>query len=259
MGVAATGYNFSTPQAVVAANNQSIVILSSVSAGFATGQIQTPQEISGANFSSFPDLFVSSVTATGSAVTFHFTNSDNQVPTGYLMTSGFTGAASVYNFPHFQAITSSTTSSATIASTASAGTATGEVQLPMAPFLNDYLYVQLVAYNSSAQTNFFGQSIYADSTPVGPITAASAPVNLTAPVISGTPQVGYVLTLAQGTWTGTPTITDQWEANGVAISGQTGPTYIPVVGDETKNITVVETATNPLGSVNATSNSLSAS
>ena len=251
-------YNFSTPQAIVSPNAEHVVILSSANDGTQTGgDIQFATSVNGAVFSSFPDLFVSSVTATGSAVTFHFAG-QAVAPTvgGFITTSGFTGAGSAYNFSAQQAITASTTSSATISSTANVGSATGEVQLPMTPFVGDDIFVQEVAFNTTNQNNFPGLSKFISSQPVGPITAAGPPDNITPPVISGTPQVGDVLALTQGTWSENPQLVDQWESNGTPISGQTGPTYIPVVGDETKNITVVETATDPLGSANATSNSL---
>ena len=252
----ASVYNFSTPQAIVSPNAEHVVILSSANDGTQTGgDIKFATSINGAVFSSFPDLFVSSVTATGSAVTFHFAG-QSVAPTGFLTTSGFTGAGSAYNFSTQQAITSSSTTSATIASTANVGNATGEIQLPMTPFVGDDIFVQEVAFNTTNQNNFPGLSQFISSQPVGPITAAGPPVNITPPAISGTPQVGDVLALTQGTWSENPQLVDQWESNGTPISGQTGPTYIPVVGDETKNITVVETATDPLGSANATSNSL---
>lgn len=84
---------------------------------------------------------------------------------------------------------------------------------------------------------------------------ARSPVNTVAPTITGTAQVGQVLTRTTGTWTGspTPTYTQQWYANGAAISGATGTTYTPVVGDVGKTITVRVTATNANGSAQKTS------
>lgn len=80
------------------------------------------------------------------------------------------------------------------------------------------------------------------------------PVNLTPPTISGTAQVGQTLSRVAGTWQNSPTsFTFQWSANGVAISGATATTYVPVVADIGKTITVTTTATNAGGSASATS------
>lgn len=66
-----------------------------------------------------------------------------------------------------------------------------------------------------------------------------------APAVTGTAQVGQTLTVSNGTWnpsSGT-TFTRKWYANGAEISGQTGATYQPVVGDIGKTITARVTAT----------------
>ena len=83
----------------------------------------------------------------------------------------------------------------------------------------------------------------------------AAPANTVAPSISGTAKVGQTLTAANGTWTGrpTPTLTRQWRADGNAISGATGATYVPVEGDIGKAITVRVTGANPYGSAAVTS------
>lgn len=85
--------------------------------------------------------------------------------------------------------------------------------------------------------------------------AVNAPRNTAVPTITGTAQVGQTLTRTTGTWAGspTPTYTQIWTANGVTISGATGTTYVPVIGDIGKVIRVVVTATNPNGSASATS------
>ncbi len=65
-----------------------------------------------------------------------------------------------------------------------------------------------------------------------------------APAITGTAQVGQVLTVSNGTWvpsSGT-TYTRKWYAAGVEISGQTGTTYTVLVGDLGKVITARVTA-----------------
>lgn len=85
--------------------------------------------------------------------------------------------------------------------------------------------------------------------------APAAPVNTVAPAISGTAQVGQTLTSTTGTWTGkeTPVLTRQWRAAGTVIPGATAATYVPIVGDIGKAITVTVTGENWAGRVAATS------
>jgi hypothetical protein len=85
--------------------------------------------------------------------------------------------------------------------------------------------------------------------PAGPPPANSAPVNTVAPSISGTPQVGQTLTASRGTWTGypSPTFTDQWKRDGVAISGATSLTYDQVTADLNAIMTFTPTASNGVG------------
>jgi hypothetical protein len=84
------------------------------------------------------------------------------------------------------------------------------------------------------------------------------PANAVAPVISGTAVVGQTLTAVAGTWAGipTPTVTGNWQRNGVNISGATGLTYVLTQADagNTANITYEETATNTAGAVTQDSN-----
>lgn len=87
----------------------------------------------------------------------------------------------------------------------------------------------------------------------GVVNGTGAPANSVAPAITGTSRVGQTLTSTTGTWSGSPTFTRQWKANGIAISGATGATYVPVVGDVGKTITVTVTATNDAGNVSVTS------
>lgn len=75
------------------------------------------------------------------------------------------------------------------------------------------------------------------------------PVNTIAPVLTGSAVIGNVLTCNVGTWTGipTPTITHQWYANNVAISGETGTTLTTTGRSAGEVIKCRETATNGLG------------
>jgi putative cell wall-binding protein/peptidoglycan/xylan/chitin deacetylase (PgdA/CDA1 family) len=72
--------------------------------------------------------------------------------------------------------------------------------------------------------------------------------------ITGTAQVGQVLTANPGTWTPAPTtFTYQWLRNGAAITGATNSTYTLTTADQSARITVRVTGT--LGTSTATSTS----
>ncbi len=91
------------------------------------------------------------------------------------------------------------------------------------------------------------------------VVQALAPINTTAPSISGTAQDAQTLTLNPGAWDGTPAITTtyQWrrcDASGLScadIAGATGLTYVPVPADVGKTLRAVVTATNAGGSTGA--------
>lgn len=84
------------------------------------------------------------------------------------------------------------------------------------------------------------------------------PSNTVAPVISGTAVVGQILSSTTGTWIGTPipTYTYQWYRGANPISGATSSTYTLVQADATFAVTCEVTATNVVGSAEATSNAL---
>jgi hypothetical protein len=90
------------------------------------------------------------------------------------------------------------------------------------------------------------------------IKSGLSPVNSVAPVISGTATVGSILTSTTGTWIGSLpiTYTYQWLRNGLNISGATSSTYTLVTADTSNVVSCRVTATNSVGSANATSNSL---
>lgn len=87
----------------------------------------------------------------------------------------------------------------------------------------------------------------------------TAPAVTSAPVITGTAQVGQTLTVTPAVFTGdpAPTVTRQWEKSTggayTAIAGATDLTYDPVVGDVGATIRVTETATNSKGTVTSSS------
>lgn len=87
---------------------------------------------------------------------------------------------------------------------------------------------------------------------------AIIPFNTIAPVVSGTNTVESILTTTNGTWGGSLpiTYTYQWLRNGTNIGGATSSTYTLVTADTSNVVSCRVTATNSVGSANATSNSL---
>jgi Ig domain of plant-specific actin-binding protein len=84
--------------------------------------------------------------------------------------------------------------------------------------------------------------------------AGGAPVNTSAPTISGLPYVGKTQTASPGTWTNSPTsFTYQWarcDAHGNncnQISGATMKTYVPTSADVNHTLEVWVTASNSAG------------
>lgn len=88
------------------------------------------------------------------------------------------------------------------------------------------------------------------------ITPASAPANSVLPAVSGTAQVGQTLTALEGVWSGGPTFTYRWQEDSAGwanITGATGRTCDPVVGNVGNALRVIVTGTNAAGSASATS------
>lgn len=86
----------------------------------------------------------------------------------------------------------------------------------------------------------------------------TVPVNTVAPAVTGTAQVRNALTCSTGTWSGPPTsYSYQWK-RGATNVGTNSNTYTLVAADVGSTMTCVVTATNSLGSANATSNATSA-
>jgi hypothetical protein len=87
-----------------------------------------------------------------------------------------------------------------------------------------------------------------------------APINKTAPQVSGNAEVGATLTCSQGTWTGNPapTFTYQWLRDETVIAGATASTYKTSGADGGHAIACAVTGTNSVRSNEAQSfNSLS--
>jgi len=83
--------------------------------------------------------------------------------------------------------------------------------------------------------------------------AATAPINGVIPAISGEPQVGETLTAFPGVWAPFADLTYQWKVDGVNVPGASASTYVPVVGDIGKAVSVEVTATNTGGTATAES------
>mgnify|MGYP001176819520 CR=1 FL=1 len=90
--------------------------------------------------------------------------------------------------------------------------------------------------------------------------AASPPLNSVRPVISGTAQRGQTLIGTLGTWSGQDNVYDyRWQrsaddgATWTDIAGATRPTYDLAVGDVGKRVRLLVTATNPDGTLAASS------
>ena len=91
---------------------------------------------------------------------------------------------------------------------------------------------------------------YAQATTALTITAAktaSAPTDMSPPVVSGTAQVGDVLSATTGTWTGASSYAYQWAGNGTKIASATAATYTPVSTDAGHTLTATVTATGSSG------------
>jgi hypothetical protein len=107
-----------------------------------------------------------------------------------------------------------------------------------------------------------GGSATAVSAPTGVVQAAPppAPVNTSAPTVSGTPVQGQTLTASQGSWSNNPTgYAYQWRdcdgsgGNCVDIAGATSSTYLVAAGDVGSTVRVTVTASNAGGSGTASS------
>jgi hypothetical protein len=84
-----------------------------------------------------------------------------------------------------------------------------------------------------------------------------APVNTTAPVVSGTGTVGQTLSCTMGNWQYAPTAyAYQWLRNGGAIAGATASTRVLVAADSGASVSCRVTATNAAGSTPITSNAI---
>jgi hypothetical protein len=87
----------------------------------------------------------------------------------------------------------------------------------------------------------------------------AAPANVVQPSLVGNGAVGLVVTCNQGTWSGfpTPTFSYDFRVNSVSVQSGASNSYTPLIGDDTKTLTCLVTATNSQGSASeGASNSL---
>jgi hypothetical protein len=76
------------------------------------------------------------------------------------------------------------------------------------------------------------------------------PASLTAPEATGPAQVGGTLSCTEGAWDteGVLAVTYQWQRDGSAIAGATGPSYVVTANDQGRTLTCAVTAANPAAS-----------
>ena len=130
------------------------------------------------------------------------------------------------------------------------GSATASSYLLQAADIGSTLRVRVVASNAA------GPSAPADSAQTAVVTAAPplVPVDTALPAVSGTAQVGQILSGSTGSWSNSPTsYTRQWArcdsggANCADIGGATAATYLLVAADQGSTFRVRVTAANAAG------------
>jgi hypothetical protein len=87
----------------------------------------------------------------------------------------------------------------------------------------------------------------------------AAPANVVQPLLVGNGAVGSVVTCNPGAWSGSPspTFVYDFRIDGSSVQSGASNTYTPLIGDDTKTLTCLVTATNTEGSASeGTSNSL---
>jgi hypothetical protein len=120
--------------------------------------------------------------------------------------------------------------------------ATAQTYVPVTADIGNTITVAVVGINSA------GPSAAATSAATAAVVAQPIPVNTAIPTISGTTQVGQVLTAAPGTWTNSPTsYSYQWQREGFNIGGATNQTYTLLQGDNAGLINVKVVANNAGG------------
>jgi hypothetical protein len=121
---------------------------------------------------------------------------------------------------------------------------------------------------SAATANKVGVIAGSTTSGINVTMVPAAPVNTAAPVVSGTPTVGSLLSCSNGSWTGENELTlsvgwpfttpfaYQWLRDGSAIAGSTSNAYLVQAADLGHGLVCEVTATNAAGHASAKSNSL---
>jgi len=122
-------------------------------------------------------------------------------------------------------------------------------------FLADYGNARVQRWDSGGYT--FWAADAATPATGGPGPVVTAPVNTTAPAISGTASPGQTLSCQPGTWTGSPTFAFAWKRDSTSVGS--GQTYLVTAADAGHPITCAVTATNSAGTGNASSASVTPS
>jgi hypothetical protein len=116
------------------------------------------------------------------------------------------------------------------------------------------LYMRAKVTNVSGSATGFA---FSNSTP-----KVGAPYNSAAPTTSGTMQVGETLTVAAGTWSGSPTLSYQWQSSSdsiawSSIAGATSSTFVMTFALSNSRIRAVVTAVNAVDTATATTGIIS--
>ncbi|TDK35199.1 histidine kinase [Rhizobium deserti] len=115
-------------------------------------------------------------------------------------------------------------------------------------------YAILQSYEKSAPTDDKMTATVTFKVSGEPIlTDPAAPRNLAAPAVTGVAKVGAPLTIEPGIWAGAMDLTYQWKVDGANIVGSTGQSYIPLIGDIGKGVSVAVTGANDAFSTSVTS------
>jgi hypothetical protein len=120
---------------------------------------------------------------------------------------------------------------------------------PVASDAGNTIWVQVTANNSYGQSVSTANAVTTDA-----VTLPPAPLNDSAPTISGNPTVADALTATPGSWDGSPAIAYQWElcttqagTSCTDIHGATSSSYTLTGADIGQYVRVAVTGTNPGG------------
>jgi hypothetical protein len=141
------------------------------------------------------------------------------------------------------------------AACSSVASATGQTYAVPAADVGSTLRVQVTATNNAGSAQML-------SDPTSVVAAASAPVNTSAPTLSGSAQLAQTLTVGSGSWSGEPppTYAYQWQRcdsagnNCANIAAASGLSYTVVAADVGDRLQAVVTATNSAGTTSKASN-----